>query len=156
MRRSERAALAAIGCVLCLGAAILAPRTARAGAFSAEQPAVETLAPATLRTAEAAALPLEVSRDPFISQAPDESAAAAKATPPPFAAGGATAQPSSSPPALRAIVAGTHPYALVEVDGSVRIVAPGDRLGGSRVVAIDIDGLLLEGGMRMTLGSPAR
>jgi hypothetical protein len=162
MRRSERLALAAFGYVLVLAATFIAPRTARATAFPVETPRNDTLpsAPATRRFEDAP--PLDIARDPFVSEGGNESVAtAAPSTAPLFPQ--AAALRGGSPairtvprrPMVRALVAGPHPYALVEIDGAVQIVAPGDALLGKRVAQIDLDGILFEGGARMTLTVPA-
>jgi hypothetical protein len=98
-------------------------------------------------------------RDPFAGGPPDAKTAsrpsqAAVPVPPlppipatigplPANDGAAGEPPLQTTPRVTALVAGAHPYALVDENGRTRIVAPGDRLGGDRVVAIDVTGVHL-------------
>jgi hypothetical protein len=154
MRRSERLALAAFGYALCLSAMLVAPRTARATAFPTETPLDATLPSAPANRQREDVAPLDIVRDPFISQGGSESVATAPSSAP-------LVSPASAPrtlsqqPTVRALVTGPHSYALVEVGGAVRIVAPGDDLFGRRVAQIDLDGIRFEGGARLPLTVPA-
>ena len=53
---------------------------------------------------------------------------------------------------VRAIVTGANsPRALIDEDGSVRVVAPGDRVAGSAVLEIGSGGIRLANGVRLPL-----
>jgi hypothetical protein len=54
-------------------------------------------------------------------------------------------------PVVRAIVLGNPARALVEVDGAVRVLAVGDRVGALRVAAITSGGIWLSDGTRVPL-----
>jgi hypothetical protein len=69
-------------------------------------------------------------------------------TPPPFGVDAA--------PRVTAIVSGTHPVAIVEVNAHARLVTPGARIAGRTIVAIDADGILLDDGSALQLASPGR
>jgi hypothetical protein len=63
---------------------------------------------------------------------------------------------SSGPGAARrvlAVMGGSRQQALVEEDGRVRLVAPGDRIGGLAVTAIDAEGVHLEDGSTLTIAA---
>lgn len=53
---------------------------------------------------------------------------------------------------VSAVVVGASPRALVDDGGAVRVVAIGDRLGGSRVTGIDGRGVRLANGSLLELG----
>jgi hypothetical protein len=57
---------------------------------------------------------------------------------------------------ITAIVTGAHPFAMVENGGDHEIKGIGDRLGGSPIVAIDIDGIRLQNGGRLGVDPAAR
>jgi hypothetical protein len=57
---------------------------------------------------------------------------------------------------ITAIVTGAHPFAMVESGGNHEIKGIGDRLGGIPIVAIDIDGIRLQNGGRVSVDPAAR
>jgi hypothetical protein len=67
---------------------------------------------------------------------------------------GATSQSTR----VTAIVTGAHPYAMLETAGDHVIKGIGDRVGGKPIVAIDIRGVSLAGGERLSVvaGDSAR
>jgi hypothetical protein len=60
----------------------------------------------------------------------------------------------ASPPRVDAVILGTEPKALVEVDGRSVIVSVGTKIEGSSVVGIDSQGIDLENGERLVFASP--
>ncbi len=52
-------------------------------------------------------------------------------------------------PRVTAIVTGAHPYAMFDSAGSHQIKGVGDRVNGTPITAIDIDGVTLRGGARL-------
>ncbi len=65
--------------------------------------------------------------------------------------------PGSAPDVQRgtsrvtALVTGPHPYALIETAGGHIIAGIGDRVDGSVITAIDLDGVRLQNGARLTV-----
>jgi hypothetical protein len=57
---------------------------------------------------------------------------------------------------VTAIVTGAHPYALVELGGVHAIDGIGDRIAGQSISAIDIDGIRLHNGTRLTVDAGGR
>lgn len=62
---------------------------------------------------------------------------------------GAASAASSAAPQLQSVQVGTNGQASALVDG--RVVQAGDSVGGSRIVAIDVDGLTLRDGAGRTV-----
>jgi len=108
-----------------------------------------------------------VHRDPF-SGPPDAVLPHATAPPayptlpPSFARSSAppTPQPTPQPPRatpppprLTAVVTGTRPVALVELHGTTRVVAVGDRIDGTVVVAIDAGTIRLANGTALRIAT---
>jgi hypothetical protein len=52
---------------------------------------------------------------------------------------------------VTAVVTGAHPFAMVETGGVHELKGLGDRIAGSPVVAIDLDGIRLKNGVRLTV-----
>jgi hypothetical protein len=52
---------------------------------------------------------------------------------------------------VAAIVAGPHPFALAGSGTTLATVGVGDRLAGKRITAINIDGITLDDGSRLTV-----
>ena len=112
---------------------------------------------------------VDVRRDPFSGEPPPSAAANAAPTAalPPTGIGPLPSNlPSSTIPAipgtatadrgsieLTAIVTGAHPYALVASGGSHEIKGIGDRVHGTPIVAIDIHGITLSSGERLTVAT---
>jgi hypothetical protein len=69
---------------------------------------------------------------------------------------GTAAESSGTSPRITAVVTGAHPYALVETDGVHEIKGIGDRIGGSPVTAIDLDGIRLQNGERFAIARGAQ
>jgi hypothetical protein len=57
----------------------------------------------------------------------------------------------ASPPRVEALILGTVPKALVEIDGRTAIVGVGAKLDGSVIVEIDVRGIELDNGERLAL-----
>ena len=57
------------------------------------------------------------------------------------------------PPRLTAVVTGTRPVALVELHGTTRVVAVGDRIDGTVVVAIDAGTIRLANGTALRIAT---
>jgi hypothetical protein len=72
------------------------------------------------------------------------------------------ALPGSAPdspadgPRVTAIVTGPHPYAMLDAGGVHEIKGLGDRVGGVAILAIDLDGVRLRDGRRLTVDPAAR
>jgi hypothetical protein len=62
-------------------------------------------------------------------------------------------QPVERPISVTAIATGDAPSALVEADGTARIVSLGDTIGAAHIVAIDASGVLLSSGRRIQLAT---
>lgn len=62
--------------------------------------------------------------------------------------------PESAQFQVQAVALGADPRALVEVDGAVRVVAVGDRIGSDRVVSIGARGLRLASGRSIAVRTP--
>ena len=54
-------------------------------------------------------------------------------------------------PRVTAIVTGAHPFAMLDSGGNHQIKGIGDRVNGTPIVAIDITGVTLQGGVRLTV-----
>ncbi len=93
-----------------------------------------------------------LSRDPFVPEQAirEKIEGESGATPTGLIAGA----PVPIAPIVRAIVVGDPPRALVEEDGTVRVLAPGDRLGALRITAITAEGLTLSDGSHLLLVVP--
>jgi len=63
------------------------------------------------------------------------------------------ADPTPSGPIVRAIVTGSQPRALIEIGGSVRMIAVGDRVGEAIVLSIDSEGVSLSGSVRLPIAA---
>jgi hypothetical protein len=63
--------------------------------------------------------------------------------------------PASSP-RVTAIVTGPHPYAMLDAGGVHELKGLGDRVRGVTIVAIDLAGVRLRDGERLTIDSAAR
>jgi hypothetical protein len=93
-----------------------------------------------------------LSRDPFVpTQAIREKLEAGSGAAP---TGLAPYAPAPVAPIVRAIVVGDPPRALVEEDGTVRVLALGDRIGTLRITAITTEGLTLSDGSHLLLAIP--
>jgi hypothetical protein len=116
---------------------------------------VPSLAPSSpLATPLALVIPRRdpFSREPGAAAAPSRSPALSGLPAIPALIGALPPNPSAvaliPPPAVRvtAIVSGSRPYALVDENGSARIVAAGDSLGGQQIKAIRPEGIRLAHG----------
>ncbi len=54
---------------------------------------------------------------------------------------------------VTAVVTGSHPYAMLDTAGEHQIKGLGDRVDGRPIVKIDLDGVTLEGGERLSVGT---
>ena len=54
---------------------------------------------------------------------------------------------------VTAIVTGSHPYAMLDMAGDHEIKGIGDRVDGRPIVAIDFDGVTLQGGERLSVAT---
>lgn len=133
----RRRSLLRVGLLACASSVLLVPLTA-APSFEAVadvEPPVATFQPAPAPT-RLAFPKIAIERDPFVS---DATAAVV---------GGAL---PDGQPAVRAVVLGLTPKALVEIAGRSRIVGIGDRLGDTLILGIDAAGVRLENGERLPL-----
>ena len=137
----ERAALRRLAAMLVAGALALLPLTSQrsldAGAAAAEDSAATPSAPPRLSRMTFPGF--DVERDPFVP-ARVQSQAAFRATGPPAA-----------PALVRAIVTGSPTRALLETGGTVRIVAPGDRIGERTILDILPAGIVLSDGTHLPI-----
>jgi hypothetical protein len=158
LSRPERALASVPGCALCVSAVLVLSRGTGAAAIPPSVPAALLRAEGGRAATSAIEVPaLRLSRDPFVADAgpmPDGPLATLPVLPPNRGIVGA---PPSAGPAVvvRAVVLGARPMALVEFGQQTIVVKPGDALAASRVAAIDVAGIVLSDGRRMTLGSGA-
>jgi hypothetical protein len=151
----ERRVLAWAGAVTGCAALALAPLCARS-AFAPMTPAAFPK-PASLRAAVDAAATLPPVADPFARALPERSLAprlpvALPVLPPNRGAGGTLFGLPPSLPRVTAIVSGARSFALLDEGGSARIVTQGDLVAGTRVSAIDADGVRLGDGALLRVG----
>jgi hypothetical protein len=164
----SRAALAAAA-FLCFGGAFVTTPIAARGAASALSPA-RTPSPRDEPPPIAGVTP---KRDPFAGEPPATPRAAQPVAPasslrsfalavppgvtalPPNAGAGSMPSPFGAPAVraarVTAVVGGTHPYALLDDAGAIRIVTTGDRIDGDTIVAIDADRIRLAHGAALVL-----
>jgi hypothetical protein len=114
--------------------------------FAAGPPAVARapIAVAPQRDAFAPRAELDEERPPVLPSPPPAAGLRAVRAP-------ALAAPQTSAVRVMAIANGAQPIAIVEEGGVQRVVAIGDRLNGSTIVAIEDDALVLAGGVRVAL-----
>jgi hypothetical protein len=86
--------------------------------------------------------PLDLRRDPFVPAAAYRAAVRNSSG---VAGAGGTV--------IRAIVTGAEPRALIESNGSVRVVGIGDRIGSSAIIGIDARGVVIEGGLTLPIAT---
>ncbi len=139
----ERRMFAAIALALCVVPLCLAPLAGRsAKEMSTERALYEAR---FSQTPAPSATDSDPVRDPF----------AGEETPAPSASAGPAAGIRTTPApvviAVHAVVTGSAARALVEENGRVRIVEPGDALGNARVEAIVGDGIRLSNGTFISL-----
>ena len=169
----ERRKMVRLSMMLMLGGFAVLPLTAQssfvAGAAGAHAPSYEASLTMPARLTFPA---FSISRDPFVpSQGVRERLEGAAmrlgqgedigAVLPPNAgaAGAAPSLPHTVPvaaPILRAVILGSPPRALVEEDGTVRVLAAGDRIGDLRVTAIGAQGVTLSDGTHLLLRDAQR
>lgn len=83
----------------------------------------------------------DLRRDPFVPEAGYH-----------IAAQGASAAVAGAGSAIvRAVITGAEPRALVELNGSVRVVGIGDRIGTLAVIGITRGGIIVDGGLTLPL-----
>jgi hypothetical protein len=177
-------ALVALAALCVLGAVALAPSPARSFFSEAVPPPLQfpnahrTEAAAILRIrrdpfAEPASKPVVSAIAPApVAEQPSLSVGAGGPLPsnlqsetiPGLPGGSPDSGPSSAPKVslqpgtdvrITAVVTGAHPFAMVESGGKHEIKGIGDRVGGIPIVAIDIDGLRLQNGGRLTVDPAA-
>jgi hypothetical protein len=141
----QRQLLIRVGIMLAVGAAAVLPFTIAPTSLDASAEILRAAPPISSPTVTGRMeFPMiSVNRDPFVPDAgiigrdlPQIGAAAA------------------TQPVLRAVVSGEQPRALVEVDGSVRVLAIGDKIGADVISAIDAAGVTLSSGVRLVLAPP--
>lgn len=146
---AQRKGLLSIGACMCATAVALTPLAGRssfdAGVVHAASASRVTVAAAAQSTP---APPVVVVRDPFLNETQDVSAAQKPV--------GAAGAPSHGFPVVRAVISGTQPRALVDQDGSIRIVAIGDRIAGARIEAIFARSIRLANGVTLELKDNVR
>lgn|GEM_PF-2718643 len=143
----QRRMLMRLAAMLTCGAASVLPLTAQtsllAGAANAPAITMDSLpqAPPTRLTFPA----FSVTRDPFVPETPVIGNQMIQQV---DTVGDTVAQ---GMPIVRAVVASDNARALVEIDGSMRVVGIGDRLVDATVVQIDSAGILLSNGWQLGL-----
>lgn len=170
----SRSAIVGMSLVCVIGAVALAPARAR----SSDSPRPASAAPFGVSDAPVPAADIPIVRDPFTGEPSSRSTVATAALPPASAPAlprgdvgplpsnlanpaiptvPADATPASTATATRvtAIVTGAHPYAMVETAGNHEIKGIGDRIAGTPIAAIAIDGITLVGGQRLDVASGA-
>jgi hypothetical protein len=164
--RRTRAAVACAALMTFAGALRVAPTTAHDETAPTRQAVPPQATPKPERVT--AVLPR---RDPF---AGGPSPAGASATPaavvqatlpaipavlsalPPNAGAGGASFPFAPAEHVSAVVTGSHPFALIDDGSTTRLVSPGDRFDGERIVAIDGAGVHLETGTTLsTMSRPS-
>ncbi len=60
---------------------------------------------------------------------------------------------TSDAPIVQAVAVGEHRFALVQSGSTIRMVAPGDRIGDATIVRVDALGVVLSTGVRLTFAS---
>ncbi len=179
--RHSRTIILSSSAVCLIGALAASPMTARsAGAATpplAMQPRSGLVAPMPVIPPRA----VRPQRDPFIGTRDEDVAAAMPARkfaavpalppiadlprvpaslPPNAGAGEGTAvayAPGTAPitAAVRAVIVGPHPYAIVDEGSTTRVVGVGGDIGGKRVLAITLSGVVLGDGERLSLSRGA-
>lgn len=145
INEARRRKLFTFSAAICAVPMMLAPIAARSSFQLAREQSAFTArfnlpaVPAPWKTAA-----VNVSRDPFIPERPYVSASDGVRETPPAAGGFAS-------PAVRAVVTGPSPHALVDENGNVRVVSVGDLVAGSQVLAIDRTGIRLKNGTVLAL-----
>jgi hypothetical protein len=161
----SRGAIVGLAALCVAGTFALDPLRVRGSVFEAVAPRIALTAP----TRQAAFV--SIARDPFAEPAAPSAPVTSVPAAPPLADASGERLPSNLAndviPALpgapsasagagaaahvTAVVTGAHPYALVENDGVHEIKGIGDRIGGIPVTAIDLDGIRLQSGARLTV-----
>jgi len=139
-----RRVLAALAMLCFSGAVALTPAEVRS--HLEPEPHADALPPAAALPPLAFVVP---DGDPFVPRAADDSATPAPA--PPAARALPLAPLRAAAPIVRAVVTGDHPSALIDDGTATRLVAPGDRVAGASVTAIDATGISLDDGRRIAL-----
>ena len=147
---------------------VATPQTAR----SADEPTIEQRSLIPIRRVETPIAVIEPQRDPFVgertlSDAPPVAEKAAppassapliplQALPPNAGAGGQLLGAGGSMFAVRAIVNGERPVALLIEGGTTRVVGIGDRVEATRITHILPERIILADGRHLSLESTAR
>jgi hypothetical protein len=150
---TDRRALMRLATMLIVGGVAVLPLTTQSSSIAgaADAPG-QTSDPGLARPARLIFPGFSLSRDPFVpGQAIRQKLEAASGATPNGLALGA---PVPVAPIVRAIVVGDPPRALVEEDGTVRVLALGDRIGALRITAITAEGLTLSDGSHLLLVVP--
>ncbi len=144
--------------MLLLGGVCMLPLTGQSnGKVDAAVGGVRVAPSARMRLAPVAIAPVAPRRDPFRAPDSDASTAVGGLVLPENAGGDAPAFGlAHGALAVRAVVLGREPRALVEIDGHVAVVRVGTRLAGAMITGIDAHGLTLAGGRRVALDEAAR
>ncbi len=114
-----------------------------ASPVAATLPASSAVGEASLRADAVGALPSNLASDP-IPAIPGSGRATGAAI-------GGGAATLAGDPRITAIVTGAHPFALVETAGVHEIKGLGDQIAGQPIVGIDLDGIRLQNGARLSV-----
>ncbi|HTX57047.1 MAG TPA: hypothetical protein VMD47_08070 [Candidatus Acidoferrales bacterium] len=146
----QRRAIARLATMLTAGSLAVLPLTAQSSFVAGAASAQETIRNGELATPARLTFPAyAIDRDPFV---PDANVRAFESA---DADARMAAQPGSTP-VVRAVIVGAQARALVEIDGTVRVLSVGDALGASRIAAIDASGLMLADGSHLALDGTRR
>jgi hypothetical protein len=154
IEKQVRRAVISMSIALAASGLLVVPLAGSSSAYVSDSEPRFAVKPANVRRDDPwRARTVSVARDPFLSVA---APAGPIASGPPSASRsligmrviqGQTITPASAAAAVRAIALGREPKAMIEIDGSTRIVAPGDFISGARVESILADRVILSGGM---------
>ncbi|MGD0969381.1 MAG: hypothetical protein ABR949_13970 [Candidatus Aquilonibacter sp.] len=145
----ERRTLMRLASMLILGGVAVLPLTTQGSSVAGA--AGTTLQTETLRLPIPTRLTFpgfSASRDPFV---PDEEVREKLDAAIHIPSASLQTSAQGATPVIRAVVLGNPARALVEEDGTVRVLAVGDRIGDLRVTAIAAGGITLSDGTHMPL-----
>ena len=162
---ARRRRLLAVSAVCCAVPLCLLPLAGRSSIeLAAERAAFDTRFAAPRFEPYWHKVRVEVARDPFVPEAPEDAGASLPAEPPDGVVGMRVGRGAPTgfvldrpqPVTVTATVVGASPRALVDDGGRVRVVGIGDRIEGALIVSIDGTGVKLANGsvLHLAEGSP--
>jgi hypothetical protein len=166
----SRGAIVALLALCAAGAFVLAPVRVRSSIETAQQRALASVVTATPSGTDTI---VAIQRDPFaepvtgqmtavLARAPGMPHGPIGALPSNLSSDTIPSMPGGEPipafeaPRITAIVTGAHPYVMLDTGGVHEIKGIGDRVHGIAIVSIDIDGIRLQSGERLTVAGAGR